>query len=157
MSQEENQKASTNTQQFTVQRIYLKDMSFETPAGVEIFKQQWKPSIQMDVNTRNEVIDQDIYEVVLTITITAKQGDDVGFLVEIQQAGIFICKGFDANDLRQALSAACPNILFPYARETIDSIVVKGSFPALMLAPMNFDALYHQAMQQAATKAQAKH
>ncbi|CAA0078380.1 Protein-export protein SecB [BD1-7 clade bacterium] len=136
-------------QEFSIQRMYLKDMSFETPAGAEIFKQQWQPQIQLDVNTRHEKLEDNIFEVVLTLTVTAKLEEQTGFLIEIQQAGIFLCRGLEDAQLRQVLSTVAPNILFPYARETIDSLAVKGSFPALMLAPINFDALYQQALQQA--------
>ena len=146
-------------QQFAIQRLYLKDASYETPAGIEVFKSQWKPKIQMDVNTRTETLEEGVHEVVLTITITAKQEETTGFLVEVQQAGIFKCSGLSDEQLRFVLSTQCPNILFPYAREVVDSLVTKGSFPALMLAPMNFDALYHQAMQQQQKEAaeQSKH
>jgi preprotein translocase subunit SecB len=135
-------------QQFALQRIYIKDMSFESPQGVKAFTQQWKPQVKMDLNTRHEKIDDNNYEVVLTLTITATQDDDVAFLVELQQAGVFFCKGIQGPQLGQVLGALCPGILFPYARETVDSIVTKGSFPALMLAPVNFDALYQQALTQ---------
>lgn len=135
-------------QQFSIQRIYLKDLSFETPAGVEVFKGKWEPKIQMDMNTRAEKVADDQYEVVLSLTVTATQGENTAFLVEVQQAGIFRCAGLNTEQLRQVHSTMCPEILFPYARETIDSLVIKGSFPALMLAPMNFEALYKQAMQQ---------
>lgn len=135
-------------QQFALQRIYIKDMSFESPQGVKAFTQQWKPQVKMDLNTRHEKIDDSNHEVVLTLTITATQDDEVAFLIELQQAGVFFCKGIQGPQLGQVLGALCPGILFPYARETVDSIVTKGSFPALMLAPVNFDALYQQALAQ---------
>jgi preprotein translocase subunit SecB len=135
-------------QQFALQRIYIKDMSFESPQGVKAFTQQWKPQVKMDLNTRHEKIDDSNYEVVLTLTITASQDEEVAFLIELQQAGVFFCKGLQGAQLGQVLGALCPGILFPYARETVDSIVTKGSFPALMLAPVNFDALYQQALTQ---------
>lgn len=134
-------------QQFSIQRLFIKDVSFETPSGAEIFKQQWKPQIHLDVNTRNEKLEDDVYEVVLTLTITAKQEDKTAFLVEVQQGGIFLAKGLEGDQVRQVLGTVAPNILFPYAREMVDSLVTKGSFPALMLAPINFDALYQQALQ----------
>ncbi len=148
-------------QQFSIQRLFIKDISFETPAGSEMFKAQWKPQIHLDVNTRNEKLEDDIFEVVLTLTITAKQDDKTAFLVEVQQAGIFLAKGLADEQLRQVMGTVAPNILFPYAREMVDSLVTKGSFPALMLAPINFDALYQQAQQQRAQQqaeqADAKH
>jgi len=134
---------------FAIQRIFLKDVSFETPLGADVFKSQWKPKVQLDMNTRTEKLDDTNFEVVLTLTITAKLEDDkTGFLCEIQQAGIFGCQGFSDEQLRQIHSVNCPDILFPYAREAVDSLVTKGSFPPLMLAPINFEALFRQAMAQ---------
>lgn len=137
-------------QQFVMQRIYTKDLSFESPATPEIFKKQWQPKVNVDLNTKSGAIDEEgNFEVILTVTITATVEDETAFLIEVQQAGIFFIKGFEAEDLRRVLGTAAPNILFPYARETIDTICVKGAFPAVMLAPVNFDALYQQALAQA--------
>jgi len=140
-------------QHFSIQRIYLKDTSLETPMGVSVFSGAWAPQIQLDVNTRAELIAEGLHEVVLSLTVTAKLEDKVALLVEVQQAGIFACKGLDDAQLRQILATMCPDILFPYARETIDALVVRASFPPLMLAPMNFDALYKQALEQQAQNA----
>jgi preprotein translocase subunit SecB len=138
-------------QQFVMQRIYTKDLSFESPATPDIFKKQWQPKVNVDLNTKSSKIDEEgNYEVVLTVTITANVEDDTAFLIEIQQAGIFFIKGFADEDLRRVLGTAAPNILFPYARETIDTVCVKGAFPPVMLAPVNFDALYQQALAQSA-------
>lgn len=142
-------------QQFVMQRIYNKDLSFESPSTPDVFRKQWQPKVNVDLNTRSNPIDeQGNFEVVLTITLTAKVDDDTAFLVEVQQAGIFFITGFNADDLRRLLGTAAPNILFPYARENIDSLVVKGGFPPVMLAPVNFDALYQQALARAAEEAQ---
>lgn len=136
-------------QQFSVQRIYVKDISFETPMGAEVFKNKWEPKIQLDMNTKTNDIGDGHYEVVLSLTVTAKLADDkIGFLAEIQQAGIFHCIGFQPDQLRQLQGVNCPDILFPYAREALDSLAVKGSFPPLMLSPMNFEALFKQALSQ---------
>lgn len=143
-------------QQFALQRIFVKDMSFEAPMGAGAFQKQWKPAVNLDLNTKNAKIGEDSYEVVLTLTVTAKQEEEVAFLIELQQAGVFFCKGVEDSALHQILGAMCPTILFPYARETIDSIVSKGSFPPLMLAPVNFDALYQQAVQQQAQQQATK-
>jgi len=140
-------------QHFSIQRIYLKDTSLETPMGVSVFSGAWAPQIQLDVNTRAELIAEGLHEVVLSLTVTAKLEDKVALLVEVKQAGIFACKGLDDAQLRQILATMCPDILFPYARETIDALVVRASFPPLMLAPMNFDALYKQALEQQAQNA----
>jgi preprotein translocase subunit SecB len=138
-------------QQFVMQRIYNKDLSFESPSTPGVFKKQWQPKVNVDLNTRSNTIDeQGTYEVVLSITLTAKIDEETAFLVEVQQAGIFSIVGFDEDQLRRVLGTAAPNILFPYARENIDSLVVKGGFPPVMLAPVNFEALYEQALRQQA-------
>lgn len=136
-------------QQFALQRIYIKDSSFESPLGAKVFTKQWRPQVNVDLNTGSSRVEGDNYEVVLTVTITAKLDDETAFLVEVQQAGLFLAKGLDGENLRRLLAIMCPTILFPYARETIDSLVLKGAFPPLMLQPVNFEALYVQALQQA--------
>ncbi|MBB3104310.1 protein-export chaperone SecB [Azomonas macrocytogenes] len=130
--------------QFALQRVYVRDLSFEAPKSPEIFRQDWTPGISLDINTRQNNLEGDFYEVVLTLSVTVKNGEDVAFIAEVQQAGIFLIKGLDAPSMSHTLGAFCPNILFPYARETLDSLVIRGTFPALMLAPVNFDALYAQ-------------
>lgn len=155
---EEEQAASTEQpqQQFAMQRIYTKDISFESPATPDVFRKQWQPAVNVDLNTKSNKIDENgNYEVVLTVTITAKMDDETAFLVEVQQAGVFMITGFEGENLRRILGTAAPNILFPYARENIDSLCVKGGFPALMLAPVNFEALYQQAINQAAEQNEA--
>ncbi|MSR11482.1 MAG: protein-export chaperone SecB [Gammaproteobacteria bacterium] len=134
--------------QFAIQRVYLKDASFESPRSPVVFQNKWAPRINFDIKTRSEKIQDDVYEVVLVLTAEAQLEEKVAFLVEVQQAGIFTMKDFDAVQLEQLLATVCPTILFPYARETIDTFVVKGSFPALMLSPINFDVLYAQQKQQ---------
>jgi preprotein translocase subunit SecB len=148
--------SDSNQQQFSLQRIYIKDISFETPQGVEVFRQQWKPAIKLDMNATNKKIDEDNYEVVLTLTVTATLNDKPAFLAEVHQGGLFVCQGMDDKQIHQVLGSVCPNILFPYARETIDNLALKGSFPPLMLAPVNFDALYQQALARAKTEADAQ-
>jgi preprotein translocase subunit SecB len=144
-------------QQFALQRIYSKDISFESPATPGIFAKKWQPKVNVDLNTKSDKFDdKGNYEVVLTITITAKVEEEPAFLVEIQQAGIFLVNGFNDNDLRRVLGTAAPNILFPYAREAIDALCIKGGFPPVMLAPVNFDALYQQALAQQAQNAPAE-
>jgi len=141
--------AQPNQPQFQLQRIYVKDLSFEAPLGHAVFQKQWKPKVQLDLNTTTNKLDEKNFEVVLRLTITAKQDDETAFLVEVHQAGIFGCDGFDSQQLHQVLNMMCPNILFPYARETIDGMVLKGSFPPLMIAPVNFEALYQQSLARA--------
>lgn len=137
-------------QQFALQRIYTKDISLESPSAPAVFKKQWQPQVSVDLGTKSERIDEGgNYEVVLTITITAKVEGETAFLIEVQQAGIFFITGFGADDLRRIVATAAPNILFPYARECIDNLCVKSGFPPVMLAPINFDAMYQQALAQA--------
>ena len=143
-------------QQFTLQRIYTKDISFESPSTPDVFRQQWQPNVNIDLNTKSARVDEEgNHEVVLTLTVTAKMGEDTAFLVEVQQAGIFFVVGIEGEALRQVLATVGPNILFPYARESIDALVVKGGFPPLMLSPVNFEALYRQAVAQQAQQENA--
>ncbi|WP_027857958.1 protein-export chaperone SecB [Marinobacterium jannaschii] len=155
---EQNQAAEQQEPQFAVQRIYVKDASLESPNAPEIFTKQWQPEINLDLNSRTQQLGENAFEVVLTVTVTVKNEDETAFLVEVQQAGIFTIAGLEEMELRHTLGAFCPNILFPYARETIDTMVTKASFPPLMLAPVNFDALFAQQMaQQEAEAAEAQH
>jgi preprotein translocase subunit SecB len=149
MTDQTNNGATSNEEapQFSLQRIYVRDLSFEAPKSPAIFRQEWTPSVSLDLNTRQKQLENDFYEVVLTLSVEVKNGEEIAFIAEVQQAGIFLIKGLDASSMSHTLGAFCPNILFPYARETIYSLVVRGSFPALMLAPVNFDALYAQELQ----------
>ena len=150
MTDQPNNGAISNEEeapQFSLQRIYVRDLSFEAPKSPAIFRQEWTPSVSLDLNTRQKQLENDFYEVVLTLSVEVKNGEEIAFIAEVQQAGIFLIQGLDASSMSHTLGAFCPNILFPYARETIDSLVVRGSFPALMLAPVNFDALYAQELQ----------
>lgn len=135
-----------NQPQFALQRVYVKDLSFESPNSPLVFQDQWKPQVNLDLNTTHSRVSDNQYEVVLSLTVTAKLDDKVAYLVEIQQAGVFLLQGFPEPQIPPMLGAYCPNLLFPYAREAIDNMVGKGSFPALMLAPVNFDAIFAQAV-----------
>jgi len=146
------EETSTPQQQVDIQRIYLKDVSLETPNSPAIFTQQWKPELNLQLGHKSAPLTDDNYEVVLMLTITAKIGDKIAYLAEIQQAGIFTLKGFAQNQLGPMLGAYCPTILFPYARQAIDELTVKGGFPPLMLKPVNFETLYLQHLE--AQKAQ---
>ena len=142
--------------QFRIERLFLKDSSFESPNSPEVFIKQWRPEIKVDINTRANSLGEDLQEVILTATITATLEDEmVGFIVEVQQAGIFLIQGAEPAQLSQIIGIACPNTLFPYLRESIDNLVVKGGFPALQLAQVNFEALYVQAMQEREQREQA--
>jgi len=142
---------SEENQQFTIQKIYLKDVSFESPSSPQAFTSgDWQPQINVQINSSNQAIADDTYEVVLDITVTAKHDDKTAFLAEIKQAGIFTIAGFEQENLGGMIGAYCPETLFPYAREAISELVSKGGFPQLLLAPVNFNALYTQQMQQQA-------
>src|SRR3989338_583049 len=134
--------------QFAIQRLYIKDSSYEAPNVPQILRENWEPQADINVNTTNTEIEKNIYEVVLTITITTKIKDKVAFLVEVQQAGIFTVKDFPEQDKDHLLRAYCSSILFPYARQHITNKVVDGGFPPIYLAPINFEAVYMQEKQQ---------
>ncbi|MBL4795316.1 MAG: protein-export chaperone SecB [Pseudomonadales bacterium] len=144
--------AKKPTQQFGLQRIYIKDLSFEAPKTPTVFKTEWKPEINLELNNKSTKIEGDMYEVVLSLTVTAKNKDDVAFIVEIQQAGLFLVAGVPPQQMQQLLGAYCPNVLFPYAREAVSDVVGRGSFPQLLLAPVNFDALYAEALKRNSEK-----
>lgn len=130
--------------QVALQRIYLKDLSWESPDPVTSFKGTWQPQVNLDMRNSSRKIEGDLYESTLELTATAKVGDATGFIVELEQAGLFLIKGLEGDALKRVLGTFCMNVLFPYARETVDSLCLKGSFPPLVLAPINFDALYDQ-------------
>jgi preprotein translocase subunit SecB len=143
--QQGNQSPEQSGNQFALQRIYLKDTSFESPASPNGFRQPWQPKVNLDLNTRHENLEENMWEVVLGLTVTTKNEQDVVmYLVEVQQAGIFHIEGLESEAMAHTLGSFCPSVLFPYAREVVDSMVVKGSFPALMLSPVNFNAIYEQ-------------
>ncbi len=131
-------------QQLSLQKIFLQDASYECPQGAEAFKEQWRPEVKLDINSSTRVLESNFHEVVLMLTITVAQDDKTAFLVEIKQGGVFQIEGIEGDELKRVLAAFCPSVLYPYARETVDSLVVKGGFPPLMLAPVNFDALFLQ-------------
>lgn len=160
MSEQNNStEPKANNQQsgpaFAIQRIFLKDLSYETPMGLEAFTKQFNPNIQQDLNVQVNRLDENTHEVVLLLTVTAKMDNRTVFLVEVKQAGIFAISGLEGLQLSQVINTSCPQILFPYARETIDSVLNRGGFPPLMLAPINFDAVFAQAVVQAKQQAEA--
>lgn len=140
--------------QFAIQRVYVKDVSFETPNSPAIFQKEWKPELKLDLDTRSSKLAEDTYEVVLALTVTATVEDQTAFLAEVQQAGIFTIGNLPEAQLAHTVGAFCPGQLFPYAREAVASLVNRGSFPQINLAPVNFDALFASYMQQRAAEAQ---
>jgi preprotein translocase subunit SecB len=133
---------------FTIHNLYLKDLSFEAPHSPVVFSEEWKPKLDFDLQTGSLLLSEteSIYEVVLHITVTIKLGEGdkekTACLIDIQQAGAFTLQGFPEDILKQVLATACPNVLFPYAREVISSLATRGGFPQLVLPPINFDAMY---------------
>lgn len=140
---------------FALKRIYMKDISFESPLP---FNQrgQAQPNVSQDLNTKVSKVDEQHYEVVLNLTVTVKVEEKVAYLVEVHQAGLFLLSGMEEGKMQHILSTVCPGMLFPYAREAIDSLVVRGGFPALMLPPINFDAIYARAIAESRNKAASK-
>ena len=146
MSEEQNK-------QFYIQRVYTKDLSFESPNSPAIFLQEWKPDINVTLDNKAQAVGEGLYEVLLYVSVTAKQDDKTTFMVEIQQGGIFLAQGFSEDELEPLLHMAAPNILFPYARELISDLVNRGSFPQFLMQPVNFEAIYHERKQRAAAAA----
>lgn len=153
---DEQQAASTQQEvQFNLQRIYTKDISFESPNAPAVFQKEWKPEVKLDIDTRTNEITKGLYEVVLSVTVTANNDDEVAFLCEVQQAGIFAIGDMPENNKAHMLGSFCPNMLFPYARETVSNLVNRGTFPVLNLAPVNFDAIFAQYVQKKQAEAAA--
>jgi len=135
-------------QQFGLQKVYLKDTSFETPNSPEIFTEEWKPAVNVELGTSGKLLSENVHEIVLTVTVTAKLDEKVAYLAEVHQAGVFTMSGFNDDERAHMQGSYCPNILFPYAREAVSDLIGKGGFPQLLLAPVNFDALMAQGQQQ---------
>ena len=135
-------------QQFIIQKIYCKDISFETPNSPAMFTEKWEPQLKLDLNTMVKTLADDVFEVTLSVTATVKVGEKTAFLAEVQQAGIFNISGFEKTQLDAMLGSYSPNILYPYAREMITDLVSRGGFPQLIVQPVNFDAIYAQQLQQ---------
>ena len=134
-------------------KIYTKDFSFESPLAPQVFTMgEWKPKTDLNLRSSHTALENDHHEVVLTITVEAKADDKTLFLIELQQAGIFEIAGYEGEELGAIVGSYCPNMLFPYARESIASLIQKGGFPEFVLQPINFDALYMQAQQQQAAE-----
>jgi len=150
---EKEQAAETETpREFSLQRIYIKDISFEAPNAPQIFNEEWKPESNLNLNSEAKQVGDDTYEVTLSITVTTKVNGKVAFLVEAQQAGVFHLSGFPENEKGHMLGSYCPNTLFPYLREVVSDLVSKGSFPQLLLTPVNFDAIYAQHLAEKSAK-----
>lgn len=146
--EQENQQAQAE-QQFIIERIYVKDISFEAPNSPAVFTENWEPETNLNLNTQVNPLGEDHYEVELHVTVSVKNKEGkTAFLVEVIQAGAFLIKGYPQDQLGHLLASYCPSNLFPYAREVISNLVSKGSFPEMHLSPINFDALYAQRLQE---------
>ncbi|ULJ60242.1 protein-export chaperone SecB [Wielerella bovis] len=144
-----NEQAAQPT--FSVEKLYVKDLSLEVPHAPAIFLEQETPEVDMRITTENSKVEENFYECSVTVTVTAKLNDGrVVFLNEVTQAGIFHVSNVSEEDVKLLLGVACPNILFPYAREAVSTTVTRAGFPPVLLAPINFDAMYHQAQEQQA-------
>ncbi len=133
--------------QFSIQKIYTKDISFETPNSPKIFTQKWEPQVEFNLANHVDSVEENVYEVTLTVTVTVKCGESTAYLAEVCQAGIFVLNNFTEQEKAPMLGSYCPTILFPYAREAVSDLVIRGGFPQLLLAPVNFEAMYAQHMQ----------
>lgn len=137
------QGTGADARQVLMQKVYLKDASVEVPLAPQVFSRAWKPAVDVNVSTQAQPITDDQYHLVLTVTVTAKLGEDVAFLVEVHQAGMFALRGFPNDHERAAaLGAYCPAVIFPFARQAVADLVQQAGFPQLLLQPINFDALY---------------
>jgi preprotein translocase subunit SecB len=139
--------ADSTQPNLALQGVYLKDCSYEAPQGPR-GENGWKPNINLDLATTNNLIQGDLHEVVLTVTVSAKQNDKTLFLVEVKQAGAFLMQNLSPDDLKRAIASVCPSVLFPYARAVVSTLVSQGGFPQLLLPPVNFEALYTNAQAQ---------
>jgi len=150
-----DEQKTDDARRISISKIYVRDFSFESPKVPDVFRSnEWQPQTDLNLRSNHTAIEGEdgLHEVVLTITVDAKDGDTTLFLVEIQQAGLFLIDGYEEEEFSAIVGSFCPNILFPYAREAVASVVQKGGFPEFVLQPINFDSLYMQSRQQLAAK-----
>jgi preprotein translocase subunit SecB len=150
MADEISNGASANSAQLSLQKVYIKDASFEVPGAPHIFQDTNQPQIQLNLSQQVGALSDNVYEVVLTITVTCKLAEKTAYLAEVQQAGVFGMQGFDTNNRDMILATYCPNVLFPYARQVVSELVQNGGFPPFLMQPINFDALYAEQMRRRA-------
>jgi preprotein translocase subunit SecB len=140
---------------FSIEKVYVKDLSLEVPNAPQVFLEREAPTVDIQLHHNSNNVEEGVYETVLTVTVTAKAGDKTMFLVEAAQAGIFVARNIPAQEMDQVLGIACPNILFPYVREVISDVVVRAGFPPVILSPVNFEAIYQSQHQQPAASGDA--
>lgn len=144
-------------QHFSIQKLYIKDLSFESPASPGSFSfEQWDPAVELNLNNSSTRIRDDLFETVLRITATVKNQETTAFLIEVQYAGLFAISGFDDAELEYLLGSQCMSVLFPYVRELVSEMTMRGGFPPLIMSPVNFDALYQQHRKQKASEEPAE-
>jgi preprotein translocase subunit SecB len=134
--------ASTAGPQLSLQKVYVKDASFEVPSAPQIFQEQGQPQIQLNLSQQVGSLADNVYEVVLTVTVTCKLAEKTAYLAEVQQAGVFGLVGFDNPNRDAVLATYCPNVLFPYVRQAVSDMIQNGGFPPFLMQPINFEALY---------------
>ena len=159
MSEENNNAVApaeaANGPAFTVEKIYVKDVSFESPNSPMIFNENVQPELQLNLNQKVQRLSETAFEVVLGVTLTCKAGDKTAYVAEVQQAGIFGLMGLEAQAVDVLLGTQCPNILFPYVRQLVSDLVQAGGFPPFFLQPINFEALYAESLRQRAAQGDA--
>ena len=147
---DETTQANAASAQLSLQKVYIKDASFEVPGAPHIFQEQGQPQVQLNLQQQVGTLAENVYEVVLTVTVTCKLADKTVYLAEVQQAGVFGLAGFDQANRDMVLATFCPNVLFPYARTAVSNMIQDGGFPPFLLQPINFDALYAEQQRRAA-------
>lgn len=162
MAEEDKQATDQNsnqqaTGQLAIQKVYVKDISFEAPNTPNVFKDKWEPQVNMEMSNDFTKIDDNLFDVTLALTITVTANEQTVYLTEVKQAGIFMIDGFPEDAIERILATACPNILFPFARELVADLVTRGGFPQLLLSPVNFEALYLQHQMQQQNSSDTKH
>jgi len=141
--------------QLSLQKVYIKDASFEVPGAPQIFQEQGQPQVQLNLSQQVGALADNVYEVVLTVTVTCKLAEKTAYLAEVQQAGVFGMSGFDPANREAVLATYCPNVLFPYARQIVSDLIQNGGFPPFLLQPINFESLYAEQMRRRADGTQA--
>jgi len=150
MADETQSNGSAQGAQLSLQKVYLKDASFEVPGAPQIFQETGQPQIQLNLQQQVGVLAENIYEVVLTVTVTCKLAEKTAYLAEVQQAGVFGVAGFDQQNRDAVLATYCPNVLFPYARTAVSNLIQDGGFPPFLMQPINFESIYAEQMQRRA-------
>jgi preprotein translocase subunit SecB len=150
MADETQSNGSAQGAQLSLQKVYLKDASFEVPGAPQIFQETGQPQIQLNLQQQVGVLAENVYEVVLTVTVTCKLAEKTAYLAEVQQAGVFGVAGFDQQNRDAVLATYCPNVLFPYARTAVSNLIQDGGFPPFLMQPINFESIYAEQMQRRA-------